>query len=58
MYSSSTQLHSEQDVEHLANPPRRYWEDKFREMSNCGDDRLQDDNGLVPTSWEDEEWDW
>ena len=58
MCSSSPQMCSDQDVEHPANPPRRYWEDKFRAMADCGDDMLLDDNGLVPTSWEDEEGDW
>ncbi len=58
MCSCPTQLHSDRDVEHSAYYPRRYWEDKFRAMADCGDDRLLDDNDLASTSWEDEEWDW
>ncbi|WKZ51328.1 MAG: AbrB/MazE/SpoVT family DNA-binding domain-containing protein [Anaerolineales bacterium] len=36
--------------------PRGDWEERFREMSACGDDALLD--APVSTKWDDEEWEW
>ena len=37
---------------------RAGWEDQFREMSEQGDDRLLDGDELVPTCWDEAEWEW
>lgn len=37
---------------------RSNWEDRFKAMAEQGDDRLLDGNVVVPTTWDEEEWEW
>ena len=37
--------------------PRQGWEESFKLMAASGDDRLLDEE-LVPTDWEEDEWEW
>ena len=39
-----------------AKRPREGWEEQFREMAKCGDDRMLDE--YVPTHFDLEEWEW
>jgi len=39
-----------------AKPPRAGWDEQFRTMSECGDDRLLDKQ--LPTQWDKDEWEW
>jgi len=52
------ELHSDQIVVRPANYSRHDWEDQFRAMAERGDDALLDGDSFVPTSWEEEEWEW
>ena len=36
--------------------PREGWEEAFRSMAECGDDRLLDEP--VATDWDREQWEW
>ena len=36
--------------------PRAGWEEQFRAMHGCGDDRLIEE--LPPSTWDEEEWEW
>jgi antitoxin MazE len=38
-------------------PPRYGWEERFKMMSEQGDDRLLDEQ-LQLSSWDDEDWEW
>ena len=37
---------------------RHNWEDQFKAMAEQGDDRLLDGDILIPTVWDEEEWEW
>lgn len=37
--------------------PRAAWADQFQEMARLGDDTLLDSD-IIPTAWEDTEWEW
>ena len=37
---------------------RREWDKQFLQMTELGDDRLLDGDALLPTKWEDKEWEW
>lgn len=37
---------------------RREWDKQFLQMAELGDDRLLDGDALLPTEWEDKEWEW
>jgi antitoxin MazE len=41
-----------------ARRPRADWEAQFRTMAEQGDDRLLDGDELLPTQWDDAEWEW
>ena len=34
------------------------WEDLFKAMAEQGDDQLLDGDALIPTAWDEEEWEW
>ncbi len=42
--------------------PARYvrhrWEEAFKAMAEQGDDELLDGDVLIPTVWDEEEWEW
>ena len=38
--------------------PRQGWEAQFQAMAEAGDDRLLDEEPLVLTEWEAQEWEW
>jgi antitoxin MazE len=38
--------------------PRAGWDEQFRAMAERGDDRLLDGDELLPTRWDDAEWEW
>jgi antitoxin MazE len=37
---------------------RDHWEDAFKSMVERGDDALLDGDVLLPTTWDEEEWEW
>ena len=37
---------------------RREWDKQFQQMAERRDDRLLDGDALLPTKWEDKEWEW
>ena len=41
-----------------AHPARHNWEDACKTMAHLDDDQLLDGTMLVPTTWDDEEWEW
>jgi antitoxin MazE len=38
--------------------PRAGWDEAFAAMARQGDDALLDSTELVPTRWDEEEWEW
>lgn len=40
------------------NNPRAGWDEAFAAMARQGDDALLDGGELVPTRWDEEEWEW
>ena len=52
------EVQHDQIVIRPAHRPRAGWEDQFREMGERGDDRLLDGDELVPTRWDEAEWEW
>ena len=40
------------------NNPRAGWDEAFEAMARQGDDALLDGGELVPTRWDEEEWEW
>jgi antitoxin MazE len=47
-----------QIVVRAARLPRDGWEEMFRVMAERRDDKLLDGDELLPTVWEEEEWEW
>lgn len=41
-----------------ASHPRQGWGEKFRLMTESGDDKMIDESLSVQTEWEKEEWQW
>lgn len=41
-----------------AHPARHDWEEAFKDMAEHGDDVLLDGDIAVPTTWDDEDWEW
>jgi antitoxin MazE len=39
-------------------PARKGWAKAFKQMAALGDDRLLDGDRLVPTQWDEEDWEW
>ena len=37
---------------------RHRWEEAFKAMAEQGDDVLLDGSVLIPTIWDEEEWEW
>ena len=37
---------------------RHGWDEAFRAMAEAGDDGLLDGDELLPTEWDEEEWEW
>ena len=52
------ELQQNQIVIRPAYRARYNWEDKFMAMAEQGDDKLLDGDVLVPTIWDEEEWEW
>ena len=38
--------------------PRAGWDEAFQAMARQGDDALLDSGDLLPTQWDEEEWEW
>lgn len=52
------EFHSEQIVVRPAHEARHNWDELFKAMAEAGDDRLVDGEEYVPTTWDEEEWEW
>jgi len=52
------ELQGDRIVIRPALPPRHNWEDLFKAMAEQGDDQLPDGDALIPTAWDEEEWEW
>ena len=50
--------HLSAEAEHDGPVPRQGWEEQFRRMAEQGDDKLLDGGDLIPTQWEETEWEW
>ena len=37
---------------------RHNWENQFKAMAERGDDKLLEGDVLIPTIWDEEEWEW
>ena len=51
-------VEDEKIVIRSASHPRQGWEEKFKLMTECSDDKIIDDDLSVQTEWEKEEWQW
>ena len=52
------ELHANQIIVRSAYPVRHDWETTFKAMAEAGDDALLDGGTIIPTVWEDDEWEW
>ena len=52
------ELQPNQIIIRPAHHARRNWDDEFKKMAQLGDDNLLNGDILVPTAWEEEEWEW
>ncbi len=52
------ELQQDQIVVRPIHSVRQYWEKAFQAMAEQGDDELLDDDILVSTVWDEEEWEW
>ncbi len=52
------ELQQDQIVVRPIHSVRHYWEKAFQAMAEQGDDELLDDDILVSTVWDEEEWEW
>ena len=52
------ELQQRQIVIRSAHQPRAGWEERFKAMAEAGDDKLLDGDVMVPTAWDQEEWEW
>ncbi|KAB2891594.1 MAG: AbrB/MazE/SpoVT family DNA-binding domain-containing protein [Desulfobulbaceae bacterium] len=41
-----------------AKTPRAGWDEAFQKMAEKGDDKLFETDSLIPTKWDEEEWEW
>jgi antitoxin MazE len=41
-----------------ATRPRSGWAEAFKAMAQVGDDKLVDGGVVLPTRWEEDEWEW
>jgi len=51
------ELQERQIVIRPSRTPRQNWEEQFQQMAAQGDDQLLDSE-LLPTAWDEEEWEW
>ena len=51
------EVQGEQLVIRRADRPRAGWDEQFKTMAEHGDDGLLDEE-LVPTQWDEDEWEW
>ncbi len=51
-------LEQDQIIVRASRPVRYEWDAAFRSMSERGDDALLDGNEMVPSGWDEEEWEW
>ena len=52
------ELRGDQIVVRPAYRARHNWEDQFKAMAEKGDDKLLDGDLVIPTAWDEEEWEW
>ena len=52
------ELQRDQIVVRPAHNARHNWEDEFKAMAERGDDKLLDGDVVIPTVWDDKEWEW
>ena len=52
------ELGQNQIVIRPARSARQDWENQFKAMSERGDDKLLDAEVLLPTAWDEDEWEW
>ncbi|MDY7079774.1 MAG: AbrB/MazE/SpoVT family DNA-binding domain-containing protein [Chloroflexota bacterium] len=52
------ELQGDQIVVRPAYRARRNWENQFQAMAEQGDDKLLDGGVVIPTTWDEEEWEW
>ncbi len=52
------ELRGDQIVIRPAYRARHNWEDQFKAMAEQGDDKLLDGDLVIPTAWDEEEWEW
>lgn len=52
------ELQQRQIVIRSAHQPRAGWEEQFKAMAEAGDDKILDGDVMVPTAWDQEEWEW
>ena len=51
------EVHDKRIIIHAAAKPRQSWDDAFAEMASLEDD-VPFDPGYIPSTWDDEEWEW
>jgi antitoxin MazE len=52
------ELRGDQIVVRPAYRTRHNWENQFKAMAEQGDDKLLDGDVVIPTAWDEEEWEW
>ncbi len=52
------ELHQDQIVIRAVRHVRHNWEEQFKAMAEKGDDKLLAGDVLVPTAWDEEDWEW
>ena len=52
------ELRGDQIVVRPAYRARHNWENLFKAMAEQGDDKLLDGDVVIPTAWDEEEWEW
>ncbi len=52
------ELRGDQIVVRPAYRARHDWENQFKAMAEQGDDKLLDGDVVIPTAWDEEEWEW
>ena len=52
------ELRGDQIVIRPAYRARHNWENQFKAMAEQGDDKLLDGDVVIPTAWDEEEWEW
>lgn len=52
------QAHDNQIIIRSAREPRQGWGKEFQTMAAQEDDRLLDDDSLIQTHWDGQEWQW